>query len=184
MDGGIHPGGNALIMALWRRIAVWRALWMARRDTERALQHGRPRKLLVVCHGNIYRSPFVEAVLEELLGPEFEVRSAGFHPVDGRRSPLPHVEMCHSFGVSLADHRSRVVSRDDLLWAELIILMDRRNWLGLAGIGADRGKLVWLGALNGDDIEIPDPYGMAPVAAEAVVRKLDAACRALVLRLA
>lgn len=162
---------------------MWRALSTARRDTERALSRGRPRKLLVVCYGNIYRSPFAQVMLTGLLGSEFEVRSSGFHPIANRASPPSHVEMCKSFGVSLTSHRSRIVSRADLDWADVVVLMDRRNWLALSSMGTDRAKLVWLGALGEGDVEILDPYDLSPADARVVVQQLDVACRGLVLRL-
>lgn len=175
--------GGAIRRAVARRVAVWRALATARRDTQRALARRGLRRVLIVCHGNIYRSPFAEAVLRDRLGADVEVRSAGFHAVADRPSPQPHVAMCQEFGVSLAAHRSRVVTDDDLAWADLIVLMDRRNWLALSGMRADPDKLVWLGALGPGRLEIADPYGLGPSAAAVIVKELNFAVRQLALRL-
>jgi protein-tyrosine phosphatase len=55
---------------------------------EPALPEGPLRHLLVLCHGNICRSPFAETLLAARL-PAREVRSAGLHAGDGKpRRPV------------------------------------------------------------------------------------------------
>jgi protein-tyrosine-phosphatase len=117
--------------------------------------------MLVVCHGNIYRSPYAAQLLGNRLGPKFQVRSAGFHRVPDRPSPPAHVQTSLLSGVDLRSHRSAIVTAADLVWADAIILMDRHNWQALRKFGADPARLIWLGVFEGD-AEIPDPYGLPP----------------------
>lgn len=138
-------------------------------------------RVLVICYGNICRSAFVEAYLQQSPVPRLEVRSAGFHPVAGRPSPERHINFSRQHGVDLGLHRSRTLADSDLEWAQLIVLMDRHNWQMLAKNGADPARLLWLGALDGGAIEIPDPYSLDDDRASAVVARLSA-CSAILAR--
>lgn len=165
--------GKVLSTIRWR----WRchrAVATARRDTRANLSAGAFRRILVVCYGNIYRSPFVATRLRQLLGDTAEVRSGGFHPRSERPSPARHVAMSAARGIDLASHRSAVIRPDDVSWADLIVLMDRHNWQALQKIGAPARRLVWLGALDDRPVEIPDPYGLDEQAAHSVLDRLDA----------
>jgi protein-tyrosine phosphatase len=131
--------------------------------------------VLVVCYGNIYRSPYVGEYLRQRAAAAFDVRTAGFHSKTGRPSPPEHVAMCAVRGVSLASHRSTLADPALLEWADTIVLMDRRNWLALDAAGAAGDRLVWLGALDGGALEIPDPYGLSPEEAARIVERLTRA---------
>jgi hypothetical protein len=92
------------------RLGAKRALRDARSSSVRALaaHGGADSRILVVCHGNIYRSPLVAVRLRELLGPARVISSAGFHPKGDRPSPAEHIEMSAGFGVDLRAHAGRV----------------------------------------------------------------------------
>lgn len=161
------------------------ALLCARRDARKAFDGREVRRLLVVCYGNIYRSALAGAVLETRLASSVEVRSAGFHPVEGRPSPERHISLCSAYGVSLQQHRSRLVRASDLEWADLIVLMDRHNWAALRRLGAAADKILWLGALLPQGpIEIRDPYGLSDEHARRIVERLLAATERLAERMA
>jgi protein-tyrosine phosphatase len=140
-------------------------------------------RILVVCYGNIYRSPFVGLLLQQRLGAAFTVRSAGFHAKPNRPSPARHVRSCERYGVSLAQHRSGVISQVDVQWADLIVLMDRANWAALWRIGAPVGKLVWLGAFLPGSVELADPFNLDDAGADRTVDTLYRATESLLLRL-
>lgn len=134
----------------------------------------------MVCYGNIYRSAFVGALLSNRLGLRLQVRSVGFHPVSGRLSPQRHVELSRKYGVSLEDHRSAVIKAEDVVWADMIILMDRHNWAALRALGAAEDKMVWLGSVLPGPVEILDPYTMGDAQAEAVVARMRDAAESVV----
>jgi protein-tyrosine-phosphatase len=103
-----------------------RLLHTLRRCKTRELLRGRrrPNTLLVVCHGNICRSPFAAALLQQALGPVgVRVESAGFVRPD-RASPPEAVAAAARHGVDLADHRSRPLTSDLARAADLIVVMD------------------------------------------------------------
>ena len=91
--------------------------------------------------------------------------------------------MSRDFGVSLEQHRSCLVSFADLQWADIIVLMDRYNWVRLKRLGADPHKLVWIGALTEGSVEIPDPYHLDDQAARAVLERLKAGTEVLARRM-
>ena len=149
-----------------------------RRTADRAGSH-RIQRLLVVCHGNIYRSAFVGQYLKQCLQASCVVRSGGFHRVAGRPAPERHVLLSRRYGVELADHRSTVVQSSDIDWADAILLMDSRNWQALIGMNAPTDRIIWLGAMDGGDIEIPDPDTLSDEQLAAVVGRLHDCAKVL-----
>lgn len=170
---------------LRKRIRVLRAINNAVNDTNIRLQQIPARRVLVLCYGNIYRSPLVGRLLSDKLGSGAEIRSAGFHHKDQRPSPQPHVAMAARYGIDLSQHRSTVISHNLVQWADLIVIMDRHNWYALADFTHDAiPKTIWLGALlEGPSVEITDPYGETPEHAEKIVQQLIGATEALAARL-
>jgi protein-tyrosine phosphatase len=163
---------TGILEAIAVRLRSMVALRRARATTLRNLGTRPIERVLVICHGNIYRSPFVAELLR---GPPLnlkQVRSAGFHTKVDRESPVRHQAMSMELGVSLQDHRSSLVRTEDLQWADIIVLMDRYNWVRLDRLDADPGKIVWMGALTDGPIEIPDPYHLGDEDARKVLARL------------
>jgi protein-tyrosine phosphatase len=158
--------------ALSRRWRAFIALRRARATSRARLSAGPIQRVLVVCYGNIYRSPLLAEYLRKSLAGTAVVRSVGFHQRAGRPSPERHVQMCAGLGVHLEAHRSAVIEHADLAWADTIILMDWHNWDALHAMGADPQKLVWAGCLHERGPAIPDPYGHGEEAARRVVTTL------------
>lgn len=82
--------------------------------------------ILVLCHGNINRSPLCAAVLANGSAPHLEVRQAGFvNP--GRRAARKMRDAAGANGYDLDEHRSQVVTDELLLWADRVVYMDGGN---------------------------------------------------------
>lgn len=130
-------------------------------------RNGKISRVLVLCHGNICRSP-VAALLLQRLVPDVEIASAGFHAEAGRHAPLDWVEVvAKTLEEDLTPHRSRVVTADMIAGADLIVLMEATEWAALAKLAPDAlRKTVMLGAAAPDSgprgEEIPDPYCKPP----------------------
>lgn len=145
--------------ANWRKL---RARWRERHI----------RRVLVLCYGNICRSPVVAALLQSCAN-DVEIVSAGFHNQAERRVPDGWANVvAQTIGLRLDEHRSRVVDDALVEWADLIIVMDAANWRMLARTHRHAlPKAVLLGvAGRGARAEIADPYtldetGMRPIAA-------------------
>jgi protein-tyrosine phosphatase len=85
----------------------------------------RPKTLLVVCHGNICRSPMAAALLaRELAALDVNVRSGGFIGFN-RPAPAEAIGAAARYGLDLAEHRSRPVTAEVVRSADLIVVMER-----------------------------------------------------------
>jgi protein-tyrosine phosphatase len=83
--------------------------------------------MLVLCNGNIFRSPFAAAVLRRAAGPHgARVESAGLVG-PGRPSPADALAAAATSGVDLSAHRAQLVTAELVRWADLILVMDGRQ---------------------------------------------------------
>lgn len=147
----------------------------ARNNTEKLISISQPKNILILCYGNIYRSPFVADYLtKNITNKEISIRSAGTYQKSGRSSPDSHIIMSRKFGVELSHHRSTIADRALLDWADWIVIMDIRNWDELEIYGdLIRKKIVWLGTFYGKKhIEIQDPYGKSESEIECILKQL------------
>lgn len=170
--------GGKVITEVRRKLVLRKA----RTVSLKRLNETRVRRLLVLCYGNIYRSPYVGERLSQLLRGQVEVKSAGFHPRTGRTCAPEYIAVAEEFGVWLGEHRSRLVSEADIAWADLILIMDWRNYANLRHLahGAEH-KTLWLGAFEDrrSGIEVMDPYGQRPEQARQIVERMNDACERL-----
>jgi len=135
-----------------------------RRALNRLRTGSPPRLVLVMCHGNICRSPYAAARLgSELARSEhgaIRIESAGFAEW-GRRCPPFAVEVAAALGLDLSDHRSEQVGRAGVARADLIVVMDGFQEWALRGLfGRDVRDVLILGDLDPEPIEprmIEDP---------------------------
>lgn len=148
---------------------------------------GRQRRLLVLCFGNICRSPFAAALLARRLAavrPDIAVAQAGFLAREGRPSPPTAVEQAAALDVDLSAHASRYASDAELAAADAILMFDGNNIAELARRGLGAGQRV---ALLGDFLdppqEIEDPYGAPAEVFRDVYGRIGAATDALVAAL-
>lgn len=164
-----------------RRVRAWRALRRARAEASQRVAMLSPRRLLIVCYGNIYRSPFVATALTQSPSAGVEVRSAGFHPRIGRETPGDFQTIASSYGIDLRSHRSRLIDAAAVDWADVILVMDRHNWDRLAEEWPHaRSKIVWLGGLlDKGSAEIIDPYGRNEAEMKAIADRLFRATQIL-----
>lgn len=151
-----------LTAAVRRRIRWWRQRRVARTATNTNLGNLPGHNLLVLCYGNIYRSPFVAAKLKSLLeSTRWKIKSAGFILKENRPCSEEFIALAKDFDIDLSAHRSKIVSDEDLNWATLVVIMDCFNRDCLYDFRAETSnKIIWLGAI--DDIgkvEIDDPFG-------------------------
>ncbi|HEY5331479.1 MAG TPA: ATP-grasp domain-containing protein [Acidobacteriaceae bacterium] len=115
--------------------------------------------ILVICHGNMCRSPFGAEILAQRL--DKTVISGGIYPKAGRVSPDNAIAAAAEVGINLAEHRSSVVTLEELRAADLILIFDRRNWLGLRALAPElMAGVAFLGAADTSrPLEIADPLG-------------------------
>ena len=83
-------------------------------------------KLLIVCHGNINRSPLAAAILSQY--PHLEIRQ-GRLKFGHRDEPASRKmrDAATELGLNLEGHRSRDITLEDIAWADGVIYMDSGN---------------------------------------------------------
>ena len=82
------------------------------------------RKVLVICHGNKWRSPMAAAALAA--SGAAEVKSAGFRKAGDRAAKRVRL-LASVLGHDLEEHRSALVAPDLLAWADVVVYMDGGN---------------------------------------------------------
>ena len=150
-------------------------------------------KLLVVCLGNICRSPLAEGALRARiaaspLAGRVQVDSAGTGDWHAGQPPDPRAIACaRGHGVDISMLRARQLRRQDFVKFDRLLCADRENLRDVASkapvTARDRVALLmeWAGVAGGDSI--PDPYTGGPADFEHVWRLVDSAAQAVVARL-
>lgn len=115
------------------------------------------KNILVLCTGNICRSPTGEYLLRNALGEGYTVMSAGLNAVVDSGPDAMAVKVALDRGLDISLHKARQVNMDMLKWADLVLVMEASQkvellrkypWLD--------GKVFRYGAVA--DVDIPDPY--------------------------
>src|SRR5574343_1300382 len=125
-------------------------------------------RVLLVCMGNICRSPTAEGVLRHFikinnLGDKVEVDSAGTHGYHVGEAPDSRTQRAAlARGYDLSQLRARKVARQDLDYFDLILDLDKSNLDNLMRMAdpeqRKRIRLFMDYSRNFDDKEVPDPY--------------------------
>ena len=154
--------------------------WRHRAAFARQSATGHPNHVLILCYGNICRSPYAEARLRRMVEERgwrgIVVESAGFIG-PGRTANDSAQRAAQARGIDLAGHRSRTVNHALAASASLLIVMSRaqaRDAVREAGVPASRLEL--LGDLDPEEVlqrDIPDPYGESAEVFERVFDRID-----------
>jgi protein-tyrosine phosphatase len=147
--------------------------------------------ILMVCMGNICRSPTAEAVLRHMaseaeLGDAIRIDSAG--TLDYHVGSPPDVRsQIHAMkrGYKLSELRARQVSAEDFEEFDLILAMDWQNLAELQEMCPPQFKkkihrLMEFAPPGINDI-VPDPYTGGPLMFERVLDQIEQACRGLMI---
>lgn len=116
----------------------------------------RPRHVLMVCYGNICRSPMAEALLkrklqEAGLAAEFDVSSAGVRAQEGGGAAPGARVAAAAQGIDLDAHAARRLTADMALQADHVIAMDEVVEEEILILTRDRVEVeLW---------PVDDPYG-------------------------
>ncbi|MEP3836684.1 MAG: low molecular weight protein-tyrosine-phosphatase [Algibacter sp.] len=146
-------------------------------------------KILMVCLGNICRSPLAEGILKSKLSEDFIVDSAGtanYH--SGSAPDKRSIAVAKKYGLDISNLSGRQFDVSDFDTFDLIYVMDHSNFdnvVRLARTAKDTSKvkLILNEVHHGKNFEVPDPYYGGEHGFENVYQMLDEACDAIVKNL-
>ena len=127
--------------------------------------------VLMVCEGNICRSPMAAALLARDM-PHVEVRSVGTHALAGRGASPVAVELMGDRGLDISTHMSTLLTPAHLRRADLVLVMTQtQRELIETKHPYVRGKIYRLG--DHDDLDVVDPYQRGPFIFELAVEQIE-----------
>jgi len=143
----------------------------------------RPACVLVICHGNLCRSPFAAALLRRaFVRNGVRLDSAGFMG-PGRPSPPAAVAAAGPYGVDLSTHRSELLTPNRVGAADVIVVMDPAQRREICDrFGRARRDVLVLGDFDPDPVEartIRDPVEQPLVVFEESYARIERCVREL-----
>ncbi|NAW50312.1 low molecular weight phosphotyrosine protein phosphatase [Elizabethkingia argentiflava] len=139
-------------------------------------------KILMVCLGNICRSPLAEGLLRAKLPSYITVDSAGIIAMHQGEHPDPRsIKIAAMHGIDISKQCSRPIQSSDLEEFDRIYCMDFKNLKAVKAMDKDASQhhkiSLILEVLNDKDkLEVPDPYWGNLEDFEKVYQLLDKAC--------
>jgi protein-tyrosine phosphatase len=149
-----------------------------------------PVKIVMVCLGNICRSPLAEGILQSKLPTSnFIVDSAGtgnWHI--GKKPDDRSVAVAKKNGLDISHQRGQQFTAAFFDQVDYIFVMDQTNYENVIALAQstehkDKVKLILNELFPGENVDVPDPYYGLANGFEQVYQMLDQACEVLAKRL-
>lgn len=149
-----------------------------------------PVKILMVCLGNICRSPLAEGLLaSKLPKDEFYVDSAGtgnYHV--GRQPDHRSIATAEKNGLDISQQKARQFTSKDFDTFDYIYVMDNSNYEDVVFLAKNEAqkqkvKLILDALFPGDNVDVPDPYYGLQNGFDMVYEMLDEATDIIAQRL-
>ncbi len=140
--------------------------------------------ILVLCSGNIGRSPLAEVMLRsslaEALGWDERrleehgvvVRSAGTDAPIGHAASVRGMAYAAAHGLDLSHHHARQMTDRDLQDADVILCMDNEHMAAVTPQALPKARLI-----AGDGLEIPDPHSQSDEFFIDIAERVESAVR-------
>lgn len=149
-------------------------------------------KILMVCLGNICRSPLAHGILQGKIsdaGLNISVDSAGtngFH--DGELPDVRSIAKASEYDLDITNQQSRQITKNDLRDFDLIYAMDASNYNNIIALCSSeeekaKVKMIMNEVEEGKNVSIPDPYFGGEDGFEKVYQMLDLACDKIIEKL-
>ncbi|MDP3354052.1 MAG: low molecular weight protein-tyrosine-phosphatase [Flavobacteriaceae bacterium] len=147
-------------------------------------------KILMVCLGNICRSPLAEGILKSKVNSaNILVDSAGTS--DFHHGDLPDsrsIQIARKYGINITDQKSRPFKLNDFDIFDIIYVMDKSNFHNITRLARNdfdkqKVKLILSENKSSQITEVPDPYYDSNSGFEKVFKMLDEACEIISIKL-
>ena len=143
-------------------------------------------KILMVCLGNICRSPLAEGILKDTLDPNrFQVASAGTGGWHVGNPPDPRsIDIAQKKGLDISQQRAQQFIPAFFDQYDLIYAMDQSNYSVLKALAKSPDQLKKLYLLleaifPGEGVDVPDPYYGGVSGFAEVYNLIDRACEVI-----
>jgi len=149
-----------------------------------------PVRILMVCLGNICRSPLAEGVLESKLpAGRFKIDSAGtgnYHI--GKQPDQRSIAVARLNGVDISKQKARQFTIADFNNYDYIYVMDHSNYrdvIQLAPDEASKNKVSFFldELFPGENVDVPDPYFGLENGFTTVYQMIDETCEIIAQKL-
>ncbi len=143
-------------------------------------------KVLMVCLGNICRSPLAEGILKsKILGSNVFVDSAGtgaYHV--GEQPDTRSIAIANSKGIDITDQKARKFTVKDFDLFDVIYVMDNSNYKNVISLArnnqdASKVKLILNEVFPNENLDVPDPYYGGEFGFKNVYNMLNEACEVI-----
>ena len=132
------------------------------------------QNILVVCMGNICRSPTAERILQKKL-PNHRISSAGINALAGKDADFQAIKTALKHGVIVAGHTARQLTPQMCDEADLILVMEPAHIDMVADIQPSARSKAFLLAQWLPKKNIPDPFKQSSEMFEAVFLQIEQA---------
>lgn len=139
-------------------------------------------KILMVCLGNICRSPLAEGILKSKLSNLFIVDSAGTANYHVGNSPDKRsVAVARKYGLNISNLKGRQFSVSDFDTFDFIYVMDESNYQNVINIARNNEDIAKVNMILNEvypnqNYDVPDPYYGGEDGFENIYKMLDEAC--------
>ncbi|MFY0603337.1 MAG: low molecular weight phosphotyrosine protein phosphatase [Flavobacteriaceae bacterium] len=141
------------------------------------------KKVLMVCLGNICRSPLAEGILKSKVDSnKVFVDSAGTAAYHLGELPDPRsIEVARKYQIDISDQRARKFTEKDFAKFDWIYAMDQHNYQNIISLAknkmeAKKVKLILNEVHLQQNLNVPDPYYGGEDGFEKVFKMLDESC--------
>lgn len=147
------------------------------------------KKILMVCLGNICRSPLAEGILRSKLPKDFTVDSAGtggWHA--GEQPDKRSITTARNRGIDITQQRARQFKKSDFDTFDFIFVMDNQNLKDILALTTSENQknkvqMILEEVFPGERVDVPDPYYGGADGFEKVFDMLDEACESIARKL-
>lgn len=140
--------------------------------------------ILMVCLGNICRSPLAEGILRTKLTTDFFVDSAGTGGWHAGQSPDERsIKTARNYGIDISNQKARKFTVSDFDTFDHIFVMDQSNFKDVLNLAPDDVAKSKVALILGPSKEVPDPYYGGQDGFEKVYQLLDQACEEIAIKI-